>query len=274
MEQKVQWYEFFLEIVFWRILIHFLEGQTLQQEIDRLRVDVNAKESKISELEQDITTARDSQLSAFRTEIDTLCAILEEIASLYHGAPDDGDALRGRDERIASLMKKLGKHGHPITRVEAEVLKKTSDQLSEKLERLVRELDGWKKKEKEMARREIEMENRLADYELPFKVSRYEEEMDGREACEVQLGHKNTEIAPLQPELRKQREALSAGSDEWKKKGAEAMENRWTDYESRFKVLAALPQISDQARSGGKAKNDIVKELENQLKEARDEQKR
>jgi hypothetical protein len=230
-----------LEIVFWRILIHFLDPK--DEVISRLRDDVDAKASKISELEQNIAAARDSQLPAFRTEIDVLCTILEEIASIYHGAPDDGlgDALRGRDERIAPLMKKIEKHGHPITLVEGEVLNKARDQLSEKLARLVRELDGWKRKEEEMARREIEMENRLADYESFFKVPRSGEEMARRE-----------------------------------------MENRLMDYQLPFKVprceeeemgpqIVALP---DRARSGRTAKDDIVKELENQLKEARDELRR
>jgi hypothetical protein len=231
-----------LEIVFWRILIHFLDPK--DGVISRLRDDVDAKASKISELERNIAAARDSQLPAFRTEIDVLCTMLEEIASLYHGAPDDGlgDALRGRDERIAPLMKKIEKHGHPITLVEGEVLNKARDQLSEKLGRLVRELDRWKRKEEEMARREIEMENRLADYESFFKVPRSgEEEMARRK-----------------------------------------MERRLMDYPLPFKVprceeeemgpqMVALP---DRARSGRTAKDDIVKELENQLKEARDELRR
>ena len=206
-----------LEIIFRQILIHFLEKD---EEISRLRGDVDAKALKISELERDIAAARDSQLPAFRTEIDVLCTILEEIASIYHGAPDDGlgDTLRGRDERIASLMKKIGMHGYSIASVEAGVLNKTSNQLSEKLGRFVSELDRWKKKEEEMARREIELENRLMDYQLPFRVPRREEE------------------------------EIDQGSQ-----------------------MVALPRISDRARSGRMAKDEIVKELEYQLKEARDE---
>lgn len=206
-----------LEIIFWQILINFIEKD---EEISKLRGDVDAKAQKISELKRDIAAARDSQLPAFRNEIDVLCTILEEIASIYHGAPDDGlgDALRGRDERIASLMKKIRMHGYSIASVEAGVLNKTSNQLSEKLGRFVSELDRWKKKEEEMARREIELENRLMDYQLPFRVPRREEE------------------------------EIDQGSQ-----------------------MVALPRIPDRARSGRMAKDEIVKELEYQLKEARDE---
>ena len=114
-------------------------------------------------------------------------------------------------------MKKIGIHGYSIASVEAGVLNKTSNQLSEKLGRFVSELDRWKKKEEEMARREIELENRLMDYQLPFRVPRREEEID-------------------------------QGSQ-----------------------MVALPRISDHARSGRTAKDEIVKELEYQPKEARDE---
>ena len=288
----------FLEAILQRILVHLLENSHLKeialkkdQEILRLQADLqrdkDAQASKISDLERDVTTAR-ADIQVKERHLAVLKGQIRDIEnrgftnvkndktiSLQKEVKDVKDALRAREERIASLMKIIEEErGRVVAKDDGVKLKETGSEM----ERLMHELDESRRKGEEMAElkqrletrleeQDTEMKNKLADWKASYEILLHakEEQVEAQSALEEQLGNNETELGRLRAALNEREQALSTaiGDSEREDREIDRLRSSFSashnELDARDGSLATLRQELEASHNQNRSLEEKVK---------------
>ena len=297
----------FLEAILQRILVHLLENSHLKelalqkdQEILRLEAnlqrdkdDINTQASKISDLEREIATAR-ADIRLRERNLASLKGQIKDIEnrdftnvkaiSLQKEIKDVKEALRAREERIASLTKIIEEErgravakDEGVSRAEGK-LKDVGGEMSEKIQRLMNELDESRRKGEEMVElkkrltmrleeQDAEMKNKLADWEASYQILLHarDEQVEAQRALEEQLENNETKLDSLRTTLSEREQALSIAMGDSERKDREIGQLR-SSFSASHNELGARDGSLATLRQELEVSRNQIRSLEEKVK--------